>query len=325
MRFADPWWFLLLLLLPVPFLLARRRKEGVAYPALHVLGPARASFRVVLHRALPWLRALALVLLVVILARPQGGSREVEVTSEGVDIVLAVDVSGSMKAEDFRPRNRLHVAKEVAKKFVSGRANDRIGLVVFAGQAYTQCPVTLDYGMLGALIDRIDFGGIQDGTAVGMGIATAVNRLRTSPAKSKVIICLTDGRNNAGSIDPRTAAELAKSLGIRIYTIGVGVEGDAPYPVDDPVFGTRYVRMPSEVDDAGLREVATLTGGLYFRATTPEALARIYDKIGQLEKTKIETREYTHYTDMAPGLALPVLALLSLEACLAGLVAVRVL
>jgi Ca-activated chloride channel homolog len=252
------------------------------------------------------------VLAVLALARPQAGTREIDVKSEGIDIVLAVDASGSMKAEDFKPNNRLFVAKEVAAQFVDGRQGDRIGIVVFAGEAFTQCPLTLDYGILKELIGAIDFGIEPDGTAIGMAIANSVNRLRRSEAKSKVVILLTDGINNSGAIDPLTAAEAASALNIKIYTIGVGVEGEAPYPVDDPVFGRRYVRMPSDVDDEALGKIAERTGGLYFRATSPEALREIYARIDRLEKTKVETREYVDYSDLGPELTVWAAALLTL-------------
>lgn len=256
------------------------------------------------------------MLLVVALARPRFGQKEVEVTSEGIDIVLALDISGSMKAEDFQPHNRLYVAKEEAKKFVRGRSTDRIGLVVFASNSYTQCPLTTDYDVLERLIDEVDFGDIKDGTAIGMAIANGVNRLKDIPGKSRIIVLLTDGRNNAGTIDPVTAAELARSLQVRVYAIGAGAMEEAPYPVDDPVFGRRYVNLPAQVDDAALTRIAEITGGEYFRATDAEALDRIYGQIDQLEKTQVETREWTNYSEVGSYLAIPVLLLILLEGLL---------
>jgi Ca-activated chloride channel family protein len=314
-RFAEPWFLLLLLVLPLVWLWnarPRRREATVLYAdaASWMPGPTLRTYVEAAMRALPF---LAYAFAVVALARPQSGTREVDVRSEGIDIVMAIDASGSMKAEDFKPNNRLFVARDVATKFVDGRKGDRIGIVVFAGEAFTQCPLTLDYGVLKDLIQAIDFGIEPDGTAIGMAIAQSVNRLRKSEAKSKVVILLTDGINNSGAIDPQTAAEAAAALGIKIYTIGVGVEGEAPYPVDDPVFGRRYVRMPSEVDDEALAAIAKRTGGLYFRATSPEALARIYDRIDKLEKTKVETREYVDYSDMGPQLAVWAAAFLAMS------------
>lgn len=303
-RFAEPMFLLLLLVIPAVWLwkLKPRKREPTIFYADASSWASGATFRPRLEKLFRVLPYAAYALAVVALARPQSGTREVDIRSEGIDIVMAVDASGSMKAEDFKPNNRLFVAKEVAAQFVDGRQGDRIGIVVFAGEAFTQCPLTLDYGILKELIAAIDFGIEPDGTAIGMAIANSVNRLRRSEAKSKVIILLTDGINNSGAIDPLTAAEAASALNIKIYTIGVGVEGEAPYPVDDPVFGRRYVRMPSDVDDEALGTIAERTGGLYFRATSPEALREIYARIDQLEKTKVETREYVDYSDLGPVL-----------------------
>jgi Ca-activated chloride channel family protein len=324
-RFLHPWLLLGLLLVPLFLLWRRRRKPAtLPLPALEDVAGMPRTLRARLSAVPDVLRIAAVCLLVVALARPQSGAREIQVVSEGIDIMLAIDVSGSMKAEDFRPNNRLHVAKEVAKQFVSGRTGDRIGLVVFAARSFTQCPLTTDYPVLLGLIDRVDFGMIEDGTAVGLALANATNRLKGSPGKSKVVILLTDGRNNAGNIDPLTAADVARAMGVRVYTIGAGVEGEALYPVDDPVFGRRYVRMPSEVDEKTLREIAKRTGGLYFRATDAQALAQIYQKIGDLEKSRIETREYVQYSELGAYLAIPALALVVLEIVLAASVFLRV-
>jgi len=315
--FAQPY---LLLLLPVPLLLLavrwwRRRRlyPAAAYPSLPMVDSRGGGRRARLLAVLPVLRTLALRLLVVALARPRFGEKEVEITSEGVDIVLALDISGSMKAEDFQPHNRLYVAKREAERFIDGRVADRIGLVVFASNSYTQCPLTTDYSVLKRLLEEIDFGEIKDGTAIGMAIANGVNRLKDIPGKSRVLVLLTDGRNNAGTIDPNTASELARSLGVKIYAIGVGTTGEAPYPVDDPVFGRRYVRMPADVDDAGLTKVAETTGGMYFRATDAEALDQIFRRIDSMEKTKVETKEWVNYSEVGSYLALPALFLILLE------------
>ncbi len=313
MRLAYPWLLLLLLVLPLILRRERRRRfeveAALAVPGIAALASARGRWRVVLARSMPALELAALALTIIILSRPQSGVREREVTSQGIDIVLAMDVSGSMKAEDLKP-NRLGAAKEVAKKFVSGRKGDRIGLVVFSADAFTQCPLTLDYGVLTDLIEQLDFGMVADGTAIGSGIASAANRLRGSEAKSKVIILLTDGVNNAGRIDPLTAARLAGALGIRVYTVGVGVEGEAPYPVDDPMFGRRIMMVRSTIDEETLKAIAKQTGGEFFRAQDSGTLEAVYDRISQMETTRIESREYVRYDELGPVMLLPALVLL---------------
>jgi len=234
---------------------------------------------------------LAVAALVVVLARPQSTNNWEKQTTEGIDIVMALDISSSMLARDLRP-DRLEAAKEVAMKFTNGRPNDRIGLVVFSGEAFTQCPLTTDHATLLNLFNEVHSGMVEDGTAIGLGLATGINRLRDSDAISKVVILLTDGVNNRGEIAPITAAELAKSFGIRIYTIGVGSRGTAPYPVQTP-FGTQYQQMEVEIDEATLQQVAQTTGGEYFRATSNSALQEIYDKIDEMEKTRIETKSFS--------------------------------
>ena len=253
--------------------------------------------------------------IIVALARPQFGFTKEEIRTEGIDIVLVLDTSGSMKAVDFKPKNRLYVAKKVAKEFIQGRKNDRIGLVVFAAKAFTQCPLTLEYGVLLGLLEKVDFGVIEDGTAIGMAIGAAVNRLRESEAESKVIVLLTDGRNNRGEIDPLTAAGLAKAMDVKIYTIGAGKKGQAYYPVQDRVFGTRFVKMAVDIDDETLRKVAQATGGEYFRATDAQKLEEIYSEISRMEKAIIETKVYRQYSEkfvpfLAGGLILIVLGTL---------------
>src|SRR6266850_1552864 len=218
---------------------------------------------------LPW---LALTLAVLALARPQQGLKQSETETRGVDIVLAIDISPSMRAEDFRPRNRLFVAKETAREFIRQRPHDRIGLVAFAATAFTQCPLTLDHSVLLDLLDGLDFGMAEDGTAIGMGLATSVARLRESKTPSKVVVLLTDGQNNRGAIDPLTGAELAHALGIRVYTVLVGRGGVVPVPADDPVLGRRIEMVRMDVDEGALREIARRTGGRFFRATDPRAL-----------------------------------------------------
>ncbi len=295
------------------FRFRKAKAATIKYSDLKIVQRSAKSGRSRFRFVLPLLRTLALAALFIALARPQAGTESREVSSEGIDIMLALDVSGSMKAEDFKPRNRLYVAKEEIKKFVEKRVSDRIGLVVFSKSSFTQCPLTLDYGVLLNFLDQVKFGMIEDGTAIGMAIANCVNRLRSSPAKSKVIILLTDGINNAGEIDPLTAASVAKTMGVKIYTIGVGKPGNAMYPVDDPIFGKRYVYMPNEIDEETLRKIAEKTGGKYFRARSEQELENIYSDIDKLEKTKIKVNEYVQYKELFLIFAYFGLGLLVLE------------
>ena len=271
------------------------------------------SWRVGGERFLRAFRTLALSLFIISLARPQAVTRERDYETKGVDIIITLDISGSMLAEDFKPENRMAVAKEEARKFIRGRENDRIGLVVFARDAYTQCPLTLDYDILTHLLSEIQIGMVQDGTAIGMGLATAVNRLRESDAKSKVIILITDGENNAGKIDPVTAAELAQTFGIKVYTIGVGKGGLVPFPINDPLFGKRYVQAKVDVDEFTLKRIADITGGVFFRARDTESLSEIYSKINELEKTEVKVHEYRSFEELFPLFLVPALLLLLLE------------
>ncbi len=301
-QFADPIFLWLLLAVPLAayFMFRRRREAAIKFSDISLLRNVRRSRRVKNRKILYALRLLALILLIIAMARPQAGKKTTEVSSEGIDIMLALDISGSMKAEDFKPMNRLIAAKEVIKDFVQGRQSDRIGLVVFSRQSFTQCPLTLDYNVLLTFLEQVDFGMIEDGTAIGMGIANAVNRLRSSDAKSRIIILLTDGINNAGEIDPLTAAQIAKTLGIRIYTIGAGKPGKALYPVDDPTFGRRYVQIDNELDEKQLTQVAESTGGKYFRAKSEDMLKNIYQQISELEKTKFKIKEYLQFDQYFP-------------------------
>ena len=295
MRWLAPWFLLLVPALVAIYFL--RRRSGAHRPAslgFSTAGwlPARGRDRTRLLLNAVYL--LSILLLTVALARPQRGLRENELSGRGVDIVLALDVSTSMRAEDFQP-NRFAVAKTVASTFVEGRPHDRLGLVIFAGTAVTQCPLTLNHSVLVDLLQRVDFGMVEDGTAIGQGLATALNRLRQSRAKSKVVILLTDGDNNRGAIDPLTAADLARALGVRVYTIGVGTSGIAPFPVDDPAFGRRYVMQPVVIDETTLRGIAEKTGGHYFRARDNQALAAIYRQIDQMEKSNLTSAAYSEW------------------------------
>jgi Ca-activated chloride channel homolog len=298
--FANPGFLLLLLTVPalsVWYWFRLRSKESVVrYSTLLPFASIKMTNRERL-RHLPFiLRMIALSLVIIAIARPQSTSKGEDVYSEGIDIVLALDISGSMLAEDFQP-NRIEAAKNVASDFIDGRKNDRIGLVIFSGESFTQCPLTVDYNVLKSLLKPIKSGMIEDGTAIGLGLATAVNRLKDSKAKSKVIILLTDGVNNRGEIDPMTAAQIAQSYGIRVYTVGVGTIGEAPYPVQTP-FGVRYQMIPADIDEKMLRDIAGLTGGKYFRATDNRKLKSIYDEIDQMEKTRIEVRSYRRYSEL---------------------------
>ena len=249
-------------------------------------------------RSLVWLRTLALAGFILALARPRVAGRTEQSNSEGINIVIAFDISSSMLAEDFQPQNRLEVAREKVKQFVQLRSSDRIGVVAFSGEALTQVPLTTDYPVVLAAIDNLQPGQLEDGTAIGTAIATAANRLRSAPGRSRVMVLLTDGVNNRGTIDPRTAAQAAAAFGVKIYAIGVGTEGMAPVPVGRGVFGLRYENRPVEIDDALLTEIAEKSGGRYFRARDAAALDRITSEIDQLERTPVRTRVYTRYAEL---------------------------
>jgi Ca-activated chloride channel family protein len=310
--FASPWLLLLLLSLPFLWWWRRRRRRGaIVFSRAGVLarGP-RAGQRVV--RALSALRLLALAGCMVALARPRTGARAETATSEGIDIVIAFDISSSMLAEDFQPNNRLEVAKARIKEFVANRNSDRIAIVPFAAEALTQVPLTTDYPVVLAAVDAIQSGQLEDGTAIGTAIVTAANRLRTAPGRSRVLVLMTDGENIRGAVDPRTAAQAAAQFGIRIYTVGVGTEGMAPVPVGRGLYGLRYENRPVRIDEALLTDVARSTGGRYYRARDSEALQRIYQEIDRLERTPVKARTYVRFTEeyrWPLGIALGALAL----------------
>lgn len=297
--FAYPWvlYFLAVIPLMIGWYIFKGMKtqSSVKYSSLNIFKDVPWTLREKLRHIPYAVRLIAIGLLIVALARPQSFTSGENVTTEGIDIAMVLDISGSMLAEDFKP-NRLEAAKNVIDEFIEGRTSDRIGLVIFSREAFTQCPLTIDYSVLRNLLLDIRSGMIQDGTAIGNAIANGVNRLKESDAKSKIIILLTDGVNNAGEVDPISAAEIAKAFGIRIYTIGVGTRGEAPYPVQTP-FGTRYQMVPVEIDEAMLTKIADITGGEYFRATNNSALADIYNKIDKLEKTKIEITSYKNASE----------------------------
>lgn len=298
--FAYAW--VLYLLIAIPILIAwyffkgRNNFASVKYSSINIFDEAPITIRERLKHLPFILRMVALGLLIVALARPQSFTSGENVSTEGIDIAMVLDISGSMLAEDLKP-NRLNAAKNVIDDFVEGRISDRIGLVVFAREAFTQCPLTIDYNVLRNLLLDIRSGMIEDGTAIGNAIANGVNRLKESDAKSRIIILLTDGVNNSGEVDPISAAEIANTFGIRIYTIGVGSRGEAPYPVKTP-FGTRYQMVPVEIDEDVLKEISRITGGQYFRATDNRALKEIYEKIDKLEKTKIDITSYSNAKEL---------------------------
>jgi len=321
-RFADTYflYFLFMIVLLVFLHVRRRTPQSVTlqYSTIGVVKSAGKSRRSMHRHILFGLRMLAIAFFIVAMARPQSGRKEEDITTEGIDIVIALDCSSSMLAEDFKPKNRLEVAKIVAEDFVKNRKNDRIGMVVFARESYTQCPLTMDYGVLLSFIEQVKVGLVEDGTAIGMALANAVNRLRDSKAKSKVIILLTDGRNNAGELPPMTAAQIAKAMNVRIYTVGAGSRGMALYPVMDPIFGKRYQRLPVEIDEDLLQQIAQMTSGKYFRAVDRKSLEQVFREIGQLEKTKIEVKEYTQYEELFSFWLLLGLIALGLEIILAN-------
>ena len=319
MVFANPTYlYLLLLLIPmIGWYIYKLRKSQASLQvssteAFEVAGAV--SWKVYLRHVPFVLRTLAIALLIVVLARPQSTDSWQNSTTEGIDIVMAMDISTSMLAEDLKP-NRLEAAKDVAASFINGRQNDNIGLVVFAAESFTQCPLTIDHGVLLNLFKDIQPGIIQDGTAIGLGLANAVSRIKDSQAKSKVIILLTDGVNNTGEIAPVTAAEIAKTFGIRVYTIGVGTQGEAPYPIPT-VFGIQYQNVPVEIDEQVLKQIASTTGGQYFRATDNASLKEIYSEIDQMEKTKISVQEFSKKQEEYKNWALIVFALLLVEVLL---------
>ena len=321
MRWESPLFLVFLPLIGVLwwFLRNRRSDPTLQYSSLESI---KALEDKPAARVLKWkknLRYLTLVLIVLALARPQGVSVERDILKEGLDIMISMDCSGSMQAEDFKPFDRLAESKRVIKDFVEKRKNDRIGLVVFGNDAFTQCPLTLDHDMLSTLIDQITIGIAGDGTAIGMGIATGLNRLKSSKSHSKIMILMTDGENNSGEIDPLSAAELAHDLGVKVYTVGIGKIGGAPVPVMDPVYGKVYARNPDgslflpQLDEETLKKIAEKTGGLYFRATDTATFKQIYDRIDSLEKTEIKSKQYPQYTEYFMPLLIAIAALLLLE------------
>jgi Ca-activated chloride channel family protein len=318
-RFAYP--FCLLALAAIPLLVywyvrRRGREPALRFSELTPLAALPQS----LWARLAWLpfaiRLLAMALLAIALARPQKGAAGEEIVAEGVDIMLVIDVSSSMLAEDFRPNNRLHVAKEVVSDFIKRRDNDRLGMVVFARHALTKTPLTLDHDILLTQLEDVEIGIVPDGTAIGNAIASAVNRIKDSDAKSKLMILLTDGENTAGEIDPLTASRLAEKFGIKIYTVGVGRGGLVPFPFRDPLYGVVYQDKEIPIDEETLSQIADITGGRFFRARDAASLKAVYQEIDTLERTKIEQVRYVRYTELAPRFMTAALLFLVLEVAL---------
>lgn len=294
-QFAQPTFFILLIVVPflVYWYFFKKKNHYASFyvPNVNAHLLNQKTVKTKINYYLPILKIIAIVLAIIALARPQSNLSDSEINSEGIDIVLSLDISGSMLARDFKP-DRLEAAKKISMQFIQQRKNDRIGLVVFSGESFTQCPITIDHQILLNLFKNIKSGMVEDGTAIGMGLATAVARLKDSQSKSKVIILMTDGVNNMGYIDPESAIKIAQSFGIRVYTIGIGKNGTAPYPVKDQNGNTFYQNFPVEIDEALLKKIAQQTGGVYYRATDSNKLKNIYSAINELEKSKIKIANY---------------------------------
>jgi len=320
--FAWPWMLYFLIIVPLMALWywykGKNKTAAITYSSLKMFEQFSPGFKERFRHLPAILRMLAVALIIVALARPQSFSSGENIYTEGIDISMLLDISGSMLAEDFRP-NRIEAAKKVIDEFILGRTSDKIGLVVFARESFTQCPLTVDYPVLRGLLKDIKSGMIEDGTAIGTAIANGVNRLKDSKAKSKVMILLTDGVNNSGEIDPITAGQIAKNFGIRIYAIGVGTMGEAPYPFQTP-YGLRYQMMPVEIDESSLKKIAETTDGKYFRATNNRKLEEIYSQIDNMEKTRVEVTSFRNAKELYYGWLGSGLILLLLEIGLAGTV-----
>jgi Ca-activated chloride channel homolog len=316
MHLEHPW--IMTALLAIPIMVWRhvhhgtRKQESLQFPSTMAVEGIRPHWTVYFRHVLFGAGMLALGLAITALARPQKGVETQETISEGIDIVIALDASGSMAAEDFQPRDRFHVAGLAVKQLLDLLHNNRVGLVVFAAEAYTHCPLTLDHNALRDALDRVEPGAIEDGTAIGNAIAVSLNRLRESDARSKVIILVTDGVNNRGELQPMDAARMAAGLGVRIHTVGVGSSGIARFPLQDPVYGKTYARMHVEIDEHSLKQIAENTGGRYYRATDRPSMESIFEAIGRLEQSEIATLTHTRYRERYLHFLLPALALVFL-------------
>lgn len=301
-HFANKIYFLCLLIVPLLILwhlyLRKKGKRFILFSSKKLIKNADRTIKAFFIKNLVYIKLLALILFVVALARPQELSYYEKENKKGIDILITLDISGSMASIDFTPKNRLEVAKDVIADFIQKRSTDRLGLVIFAGTSYTRCPLTIDYDILKYFLAETQLGELEDGTALGMALATSVNRIRTSKSKTKIIILLTDGVNNRGEIDPRDAAQIAKDFSVKVYTIGVGTKGKAPYPVTDAYGRTQHYMMDVEIDEELLQEIANNTGGLYFRAADKEQLQQIFSEIDRWEKTEISTKRYYNARDL---------------------------
>ncbi|MCO5196361.1 MAG: VWA domain-containing protein [Anaerolineae bacterium] len=320
-RFATPWVLSLLLLIPLLFLIrAWLRQSGkpaaMRFAVADMAQGLPGSWRIRFRPITTLLRAVAIGMIIIGLARPQIGNAQETITGEGIEIALALDISGSMASLDFQPANRLEASKAVISDFISQRPYDKVGLAIFAAEAFNQSPLTLDHNMLNRSLDQIELApelGLDDGTAIGLGLANAANMLAGSDAASKIVILLTDGVNNSGQIDPMTAAEAAKALGIKVYTIGAGKTGQVPVPVKS-MFGTEQIMyQESQIDEATLQQIADITGGQFFRAEDSDTLGQIYDEISELEKSQVEVQIFNKYEEKAAWILLPALMLIALE------------
>ena len=327
-QFEDPWLLLFMLMLPYMALKGKKKQQAtINYSSIGTLQSIRTA-QVDFFSALPLiLRILSVMFLILALARPQEGHKSQEILSVGVDIMLALDTSGSMQALDFikneKRDTRLAMVKDVVSKFIENRPNDRIGMVVFGSEAYTQCPLTLDQGILQSFLSKLDIGMAGDSTAIGSAVGIAVKRLKDLESDSKVIILLTDGRNNAGSLPPVQAAQTAKAFGIKIHTIGVGTHGKAPFLVNS-IFGQRYVYQEVDIDENTLKEISNLTGGQYFRATDLESLKSIYKQIDQMEKSEVKVLDHSEYTELFHYFLIPGILLLLTEIILSNSILRRI-
>jgi Ca-activated chloride channel homolog len=321
MILASPLYLLWLLVLPALWFWQKKKQKKltIKYPDVEALEKLESKAITRLIKLGKILRYSILILLILAVARPQSVNFRQERSNPGVDIMVVLDVSLSMNAEDFKPQNRLMVAKKTTAEFIKARKNDRLGLVIFGGDAYTQCPLTIDHNILFLQLEKIEAGMAGDGTAIGLAMAMALNRMKESHIKSKIMILLTDGVNNRGEIDPMSAADLAKDLGIKIYTIGVGKKEGAPIPIYDPVYGKLYARNPdgslvlTKIDEELLENIAAQTNGLYFRAEDEQGLKEIYSQIDNLEKSEIKTKQYVRYNDYFPIILWLALILLGAE------------
>lgn len=301
-HFANKIYFLCLIIVPLSILwhlyLKKKGKRFILYSSKKLIKSSDSTVKAFFIKNLFYIKLLALILFIAALARPQELSYYEKESKKGIDILISLDISGSMASIDFTPKNRLEVAKDVISDFIQKRSTDRLGLVIFAGTSYTKCPLTIDYDMLKYFLKETQLGELEDGTALGMALATSVNRIRTSKSKTKIIILLTDGVNNRGEIAPRDAAQIAKDFNVKVYTIGVGTKGQAPYPVTDAYGRTQLYMMDVEIDEELLKEIANNTGGLYFRAADKEQLQQIFEEIDRWEKTEISTKRYYNARDL---------------------------